>query len=289
VKQRFRALTALGKLLRRSSACTGSQGVLLQIKTPATHLPLRVCSRSSAPGRGDESAPHVRRGVYLSTQSAHLTNTRNTAYAAAAGPQDARGSLEARAAWSIQTCTLLANQEAAMAAKLAVVVALAALACCASAQQDEPHPLSAIQPGRLLTQIEAAITLNVTYSNGTLATTYISGQQLVINLSGAKRSPGKQARYHCFATRGFTHTVRAGPHLFIFYIQLLCAHRRDSGLHQRLPDKPVYCGIRPVQHRRGCCTASGMLCAHGMVRWRVTESAAAAQTTRPTRPWSCIS
>ena len=142
-----------------------------------------------------------------------------------------------------------------MAAKFALVVALAALACCASAQQEEPHPLSALQSGRLLTQIEAAITLNVTYTNGTVATTYIGGQQLVINLSGAMRSPAQHYKLCCFAetARGFTYITRAGPHLIIW--DCLCARRRDSGLHQRLVDKPVYCSIRPVQHRRGCCAA----------------------------------
>lgn len=115
-----------------------------------------------------------------------------------------------------------------MAAKLAIVVALAALACCASAQQDEPHPLSALQSGRLLTQIEAAITLNVTYSNGTLATTYIGGQQLVINLSGAMQSPAQHKKLNFIALQShheisyaLIHYARAGPHLIIF---ICCAN-----------------------------------------------------------------
>ncbi|KAK9842036.1 hypothetical protein WJX81_005390 [Elliptochloris bilobata] len=67
-----------------------------------------------------------------------------------------------------------------------LLVALVALILALA--EEEPHPLSAISPARMLTQIEVGITLAVTYPNGTAAKGYMNGQPLVITLSGV--TPG---------------------------------------------------------------------------------------------------
>lgn len=69
--------------------------------------------------------------------------------------------------------------------KGALLVALFALSYAAA--DFEPHALSAINPKRVLAQIEATANsvLTVRNVNGTLATKYTQGQQLVISLTGA--------------------------------------------------------------------------------------------------------
>lgn len=69
--------------------------------------------------------------------------------------------------------------------KGALLVALFALSYAAAS--FEPHALSAINPKRVLAQIEATANsvLTVRTVNGSLATKYTQGQQLVISLTGA--------------------------------------------------------------------------------------------------------
>ena len=69
--------------------------------------------------------------------------------------------------------------------KGALLVAFFALSYAAA--DFEPHALSAINPKRVLAQIEATANsvLTVRNVNGTLATKYTQGQQLVISLTGA--------------------------------------------------------------------------------------------------------
>ena len=95
--------------------------------------------------------------------------------------------------------------------KRTLLFLVALVAISAALADEQPHALSAINPARLLTQIEAGITLAITYQNGarachlpagraisagqhllthcvgagTTATRYTSGQQLVLTLSGA--------------------------------------------------------------------------------------------------------
>ena len=64
---------------------------------------------------------------------------------------------------------------------------MALFALSYAAADFEPHALSAINPKRVLAQIEATANsvLTVRNVNGTLATKYTQGQQLVISLTGA--------------------------------------------------------------------------------------------------------